>query len=87
MNKDTRKCISDNIARQIREDIKRRNQTAVKQMLVDVVLAVTGWQSLEPFVMDAIERILDGRPVNTQQLQADLLAWQQQQENQPPEGE
>jgi len=81
------KTISNQITQQTRDDILRRNHEIVKQTLVDVILAVTGWQTLEPFVTDAIDCITEGRPVNIQQLQADLLAWQQQQETQPSEDE
>ncbi len=81
------KKISKRIEMEIQSEYRKRKRATVKKMMIDVLLGVTGWSGLEPWAEDAIDRLLDGRPVDIAQLRADLLSWQQQQENQPPEGE
>lgn len=71
--------ISDRIAQQVRDEALRKNREATKTILIQVILAVTGWTKLETWALDAIDRAMDGKPVNITQLKADIEAWKQAQ--------
>lgn len=68
-------AISDRIAREVREEALQRNRDNTRRILVDVILAVTGWSGLEPWAEAAIDSAMNGRPVNLVQLKADIEAW------------
>lgn len=67
--------ISNRIADQTRREHLRLNNEVVRRELVGIILAVTGWQSLDQFVEDAIDNILSGEPVNLQEFNAALQEW------------
>ena len=68
-------AISDRIAREVRDEALQRNRAITKGILVQVILAVTGWSALEPWAEAAIDSAMNGRPVNLVQLKADVETW------------
>lgn len=69
------KQISDRIAAEAKAEALKRNAEVTKRILIDVILAVTGWTALDQFVQDAIDRAMSGKPVNISQLKSDIEAW------------
>ena len=47
----------------------------VRKELAQIILAITGWVALEPFVEIALDDVLLGRPVDLRDFMAKLNAW------------
>ena len=71
-------AISDRIDREVKEEFTRLNIAHTKVILVDVILAVTGWTALEPWAEDAIDRAISGKRVNIARLKSDIENWKAQ---------
>lgn len=68
-------AISDRIVREVREEAVRNSIAAAKRDLVGLILLATGWQALEPWAEEALDRALSGRPINVRALRASIDAW------------
>lgn len=67
--------IAQKIKDDLREESRLRRVNFIKDELVGIVLAITGWQSLDSFVDDAIDRIISGKSVDIAQFRLDIEAW------------
>lgn len=69
------KKISDRISKKLQDELELKRNEAIRDELVGIILAVTGWQSLDTFVEDAINKIISGKPIDFKQFMIDLEEW------------
>lgn len=67
--------ISNRIIKDTKKEQTLKINGCVRKELVRIILAITGWQSLEPFVEIALDDVLLGKPVDLRDFMTKINAW------------